>query len=300
MKLLELFTSLLSEDLKKLLNIPTKQTKKCVEENSELLMLAEQGDINAQYKLGVQLMSEEKYKEAHIWLEKVSIGKPEAYGFLAMLYSAGLGCPIDKKKAWDLAITAEKKGSLLGVAIQGRWYKLGDGIKANTEKAFKLLEKVVSSISDEYYKIGFQWILGLYADELIRRNKTLDAIKWANKGVTYKDCASYVILGLLYLTGNGVNQDVEMAIQYLKQAISKSNPPKDYIELAYAALGDIYSAKGDLKNALSNIRKAAELGNAVCMHTMSLAYRNGRGVIKDMDKAIEWEQKAIAAGYIAQ
>ena len=50
------------------------------------------------------------------------------------------------------------------------------------------------------------------------------------------------------------------------------------------------------KLGVENFTKAAELGNGMAMHMLGVAYMMGEGVEKDLDKAIEWFEKAVAEG----
>ena len=58
-----------------------------------------------------------------------------------------------------------------------------------------------------------------------------------------------------------------------------------------------YRVEGDYKTALEYLTKAAELGDAVAHHALSLMYLDGRGVEKDMKKAVHHKAEAAIGGH---
>lgn len=98
-------------------------------------------------------------------------------------------------------------------------------------------------------------------------------------------------LGLCYLNGDGIPQDMQKAVYWLIKAAEQG-----YVE-AQAFLGDSFHEMGDIKKAVYWWAKAAEQGDASSQNNIGTCYANGEGLSKDLEKAVYWYTKAIEQGY---
>jgi TPR repeat protein/uncharacterized RDD family membrane protein YckC len=101
-------------------------------------------------------------------------------------------------------------------------------------------------------------------------------------------------LGLLYLKGQGVPQDLTQALNWLQRAANQGDAVAQY------TLGNMYlNAQGisqDYSHAFSWYQKAANQGNANAQNDVGSMYLTGQGVAKDYSQAFKWYQKAANQG----
>ena len=129
--------------------------------------------------------------------------------------------------------------------------------------------------------------------------KSLKAL--AEKG----DALAQNNLGLMYGTGQGVDQNFKEAVKWFQKAADQGNAN------AQCSLGQIFSGnlglgeekevKQDFKEAVKWYQKAADQGDALAQYNLGVIYRDGQGVEQDFKEAVKWYQKAADQGYaIAQ
>lgn len=85
------------------------------------------------------------------------------------------------------------------------------------------------------------------------------AVHWLTMAVENGNIDAMINLGALYINGNGIGRDPKYGAQLILQA--------------------------------------ARSGNPTGMYTISKLYENGIGVEQDAEKALEWRNKAVEAGY---
>jgi len=99
--------------------------------------------------------------------------------------------------------------------------------------------------------------------------------------------------GRCYMNGTGVaEEDYDTAIRWFHLALDQGD------EDSYTAIGNCYEEKGDQKTALTWFEEGAKRGNLYAQRREATFYRNGWGVKKDLDKALERYQAIKAAGRI--
>lgn len=108
-------------------------------------------------------------------------------------------------------------------------------------------------------------------------------------------------LALLYEAGRGVKQDDQEAVRLLQAASDKG------LSEATSWLADKYEqGRGIAKNAdeafklnarvADQVRRAADLGNAVATFNLGILYRIGKGVEKSDSEAASWIVKSLRLG----
>ncbi|MEO5339819.1 MAG: DUF1566 domain-containing protein [Magnetococcus sp. MYC-9] len=108
------------------------------------------------------------------------------------------------------------------------------------------------------------------------------------------DLASQWALGIGYLEGRGVTQDMAKAEHWLRKAAEQGSAKAQY------RLARLYD-KGqgvtqDLPGAAAWYRKAADQGLAVAQNNLGNFYRDGRGVEQNHEAAVTWYRKAASQG----
>jgi len=111
---------------------------------------------------------------------------------------------------------------------------------------------------------------------------------------TAGDAAAARKLGLLYLKGQGVPQDLTEALHWLQRAAKQGDASAQY------TVGNMYlNAQGvsqDYSQAFNWYQKAANQGDADAQNDVGSMYLTGQGVAKDYSQAFKWYQKAANQG----
>ncbi len=104
-------------------------------------------------------------------------------------------------------------------------------------------------------------------------------------------------LGLLYQTGNGVEENIYQAIHWLTRAANANNVQAQY------ALAMLYrenaSKPDDEKKAVNWYRRAAQAGHADAQYSLGLLYANGDMVQQNVELAKKWFSQSAQQGNIA-
>ena len=114
----------------------------------------------------------------------------------------------------------------------------------------------------------------------------------------------------MYLHGNGVSQNFEVAVEWFRRAAEKGDVN------AYYYLGNCYyhgtgvsrnarlaiswfhkAARRGHNHAIGFFRKFAEVGYAESQLIMGLLYYEGQGVPQDYKEAVKWLRKASLKGH---
>ncbi|MFZ4595354.1 MAG: tetratricopeptide repeat protein [Verrucomicrobiaceae bacterium] len=107
------------------------------------------------------------------------------------------------------------------------------------------------------------------------------------------DPAVWFALGDAYSKGWGTTADRDLALMWFRRAVDVGH------SRSMVRLGNMLKhgdSDGDPTEAVSLFSRAAELGDASGMIFLGFAYRDGRGVACDNEKAADWFIKAVEAG----
>ena len=109
------------------------------------------------------------------------------------------------------------------------------------------------------------------------------------------NAAAQFNLGLMYLTGHGVQQDYSAAALWFRKAAEQG------YALAQSNLGTLYrygrGVAQDDTEAVMWFRKAADQGDAVAEFLLGNQYANGKGVPQDYSEAMIWFRRAAEQGH---
>lgn len=128
----------------------------------------------------------------------------------------------------------------------------------------------------------------------------IGAMAWYQKAANLGDAKSMYELGWIYFGSHDIPgrhlQDYAKAAMWFQRAADLDYAP------AITQLGVMYGSDGsegvpedDVKAAQLYL-KAAHMGDAYAMNHLGYVYSHGKGVPKDMNKAVFWWKKAVAAG----
>lgn len=102
-------------------------------------------------------------------------------------------------------------------------------------------------------------------------------------------------LSSLYLDGKGVQKDIPTGVKWMQEASDRQYLPAD-ISIGLWTIKGSHGIRKDRAKGVQIILKAAQAGEPVAMFLMGGFYRNGTGVKRNSAQALEWFQKAQAAG----
>jgi len=222
--------------------------------------MAEQGDVEAQFKLGI--MYQYGYgvtpddKQAVEWYQKAAEQDyAEAQYFLGLMYADGNGVTKDVSQAvkWYQKAAdqgdAEAQSNLVAMIANGRGAAQDDGeLVAQYQTAAEQGDAKAQYNFGKMYKIG--------------RGVTKDykqALMWYQKSAEQGYAIAQFNLGIMYHNGQGVTKDYKQAVVWYQ--------------------------------------KAAEQGYVDAQFNLGLMYFHGQGVTQDYVQALMWWNIADLSGY---
>ena len=259
--------------------------------------------------------SEERIK----WLNKAAEqDNPEALYNLHFMYLIPDNPQHDKQKAYRLLTRSAELGN--SVAQYDLGWQLFDGsdMERDYEKAFYWLKKAYEN--DEYGAKAYLGKCYLYG---------YGVEKDESKGITLlkESCNECEKNGMLFLAeayenGAGVEKDLNHAYKnYKKVAIVHKNKEAEEHCMRLESLpgpntlkfsvfifekaienynrGETYMQQNDFNNAFKSYFNSAHENHPLAQLCLGLCYKDGKGVNKDLEKAIFWFEKAKMNGVIA-
>ncbi|MCB5279599.1 MAG: sel1 repeat family protein [Candidatus Cloacimonetes bacterium] len=167
----------------------------------------------------------------------------------------------------------------------GQAYRDGKGAPQDLDKAAewmrKAADKNLGRAKNELFDI--LWRIG--TPESYREMISV-ATEFAESG----DGAAMGRIGRAYRDGKGVEKNLDEAIRWMYEASCED------LNWARNELFDLFCKRGepdDFIKAKAIVEISAKNGDMGGMGRLGRAYRDGKGVEKDLDKAIEWIRKAV-------
>ncbi len=186
-------------------------------EEEELLEKAEDGDAEAQFKLGIKYYFpcdgvKFSFTEARRWFKKAADNNyPDAQCLLGLICSEERRIPHDLSKSENYFLEAAKLGHDEAQYEIGKMYLLGNGVKLDKQEGIKWLEKAA-----EQDNIEASWELcEIYTKgKGTRRNET-NANLWGKRAIRLTPKKYLHILADAYLEGKIVQRDVFKAYEII-------------------------------------------------------------------------------------
>ncbi len=204
----------------------------------------------------------------------------------------------DFKNAYLKLAPHADKGVALAQNTLGRMYLKGDGVAKDSKKAFKLFQKAANSgFSAAQNNLGVMYMAGDAVKQDFAR-----AQKYFRSAASQGFSPAMLNLAEMYAEGFGVVRDPAEAARWKAKARApEADSARDVVTAQFSGSGQFDEGmnryyKGDYVGAAPLIQKAAELGHPEAQLRLSLMYREGQGVPKDLKKGDYWERKAKAKG----
>jgi len=222
--------------------------------------LAEQGDADAQYTLGIS-------------------------------YDFGLGelLPADQAEAVKWYRKAAEQGHAEAQLQLGIHY--GEEDFADQAEAVKWYRKAAEQgHAEAQFRLGICYFMGLG----VEKNEA-EAVTWYRKAAEQGEAAAQYMFGLCYFNGYGVSVDKTESIKWFRKAAEQGLATAQYMLGEGYAFGDGMPVSE--KKALKWFRKAAEQGDADAQYMVGIFYYEGRGVSINRDEGVQWLRKAAEQGH---
>ncbi|MEI7850242.1 MAG: tetratricopeptide repeat-containing serine protease family protein [Kiritimatiellales bacterium] len=193
---------------------------------NNLLQSAKQGDVSAQYNLGICYKNGEgvpqDYKEAIKWFRLAADqGYAEAQAVLGICYGLGNGVPSDDKEAEKWYRLAAEQGNTAAQFLLGVYYANGKGISQDYEEAVKWFRLAAEKgDAPAQYSLGLCYARG---EGVLQDYK--EAAKWYRLAAEQGDDKAQSNLGLCYARGQGVLEDYVEAYAWSIIAAMNGNEP---------------------------------------------------------------------------
>lgn len=184
-----------------------------------------------------------------------------------------IGKKIEFNRYIDIVNNLNSSESMFEIGMIMTSYGLKEGLDFLEKSAQKSNIKAQSLLSEIY--LGVDPILRGFTDKRL-------GVYWGKKAANQGDLMAMNNLGYAYENGLVVEANKGEAFKWYQKAADGG------LDMGYRNLGALYTSIGDHKNALENIKKAADLGNTRAMLDLSTRYR----VDKDFDKSFSWALKA--------
>jgi DnaJ domain/Sel1 repeat len=225
--------------------VPTTSTPNTESDEVKKIRLAaegntinEQGDPDAQYKLGVRYADGQGVvKNEHTavqWFQKAADqGFVNAQVYLGVMYSKGLGVVKNERTAVEWYTKAAEQGLAIAQYNLGVMYDNGRGVVKNERTAMQWFQKAAEQgLAEAQYNLG-----NMYANGrgVIKNEHT--AVQWFQKAADQGDAQAQSKLGRMYALGNGVVENMKTAYFWWLIASTNGNEnAKIGIEIAGSEL----------------------------------------------------------------
>lgn len=177
--------------------------------------IAEKGDANAQYNLGLmyargQGLSRD-YAEAAKWYRKAAEqGNTNAQYNLGVMYANGEGVPQDQSAALNWFKKAAEQGDTAAASSLGSLYEVDKGGFKDYAEAMKWYRRAADQgVASAQFNLAVMYDIGQGVPK-----DYAEAIGWYRKAAEQGYAGAMTNLGILYYNGQGVSRDVVQAYSW--------------------------------------------------------------------------------------
>lgn len=187
--------------------------------------LAEQGDANSQYNMGLLCARgqgvAQDYKQAITWYQKAAEQDvPAAEYNLGVMYANGQGVTVNQAEASKWFLKAAQQG--VGDAASGlaTIYSEGDGAFKNYNEAAKWYRTAADQgIASAAFSLGVMYDIG----QGVAQNYA-EAFKWYHQAADAGYAPAMTNIAILYYNGQGVKRDLMQSFEWFDRAQKRSDP----------------------------------------------------------------------------
>ncbi len=246
---------------------------------ASLHLAADRGDKYASFRLG----------ELYSFEDEAMLDEENGYNYSYQAHEAGVeSAAVILTKFWARALENEyheeyfeycQKGNANCLCYVGECYLTGDFVMQNEKLAFKYFKK---SADMGNTKAQIQ-LARMMRDGIATKKDVYGAVTLLQQAGQY-DVDALCELGYWYENGLGVACLIDEALKYYKQASDLGDyESKRKYEAVYGK-----TPKGKLEQELEDLMENAKLGDVNAQYNLAMKYLEGKGVRKNLKKAIEW------------
>lgn len=267
---------------------------------SYFLKAAEQGHALAQYHLAMCYIKSDGVEKdlkwhygdgakrdlqnALTWYQKAANQNVvEAQYQLGCCYKKGLGVETDIVKALEWFEKAAAMNYGEAQLVIGNCYAEGTGVPKSLLTAVEYWEKAAKQDSVEaMFILGECYDMGWYGIE----KNLFRAVELWEAAAAKRFAPAQYRMALCYKEGRGVERDLKQSMKLYEKAASGG-----YVNAQYE-LAVMFEKKRDFRKAAKWYEKAANAAHGESMYRLAVFYDDGKGVKKDVKKAMELYKKA--------
>lgn len=205
---------------------------------------------------------------------------------LGFLYYNGQGVEKDTAKGEELFEAVIAKGCVEGYLGRGEIAETNE----DYDTALECYNKVLEGEEQVYIADAMKIIGSLYYSGRGVEQDYAKALEWYEKAANLGNRTAMTTSGYMYYAGEGVKKNYNKALEWYDKAANSGDA------VAMVAIGSIYYERQDYVKAMEWNEKAANLGEPIAMIWVGLMYYTGVGVKQDYAKAMEWYEKAADLG----
>ena len=244
------------------------------------------------YRDGV-IFSQDIYQYLNHLRNAAIMGNPEAQLTLAFEYMRGILVTRDFEIAFRWMSNSAKQGVPMAQFYLGYMYRQGIGAeKSRTESERWYSGTVISGNADMFMEIGIMFEFGL--DGIVHNE--VEAARWYRYGADMGHEGCILSLKMIEHNFKGGKKDT------LKERLNRLNQTSSSMERVVRDsafhLANEYLDSGEFDLSFKNFQKAADLGRPDAMFFLSLMYREGLSVRRNMKKSLELLARAADAGSV--
>lgn len=255
---------------------------------------ANQGLVIAQVELAKNCLhgrgfDKPDHEQAFHWFEKAALaGNALGLYYLGYAFANGQGVAQDNQKAFKWFMRAAEQGDADAQVKVSYALLHGKGTAPNVKEAIAWLEKAkAQNCPESFYLEGVMYSTG---NALIKKDKTM-ALKCFEHAAELGYVEAQKLMGLRYLSGKGVVQNMKTAQYWLKKAADAEDPQAEFF------MGFLLDDnQKDSPEAFKWYEKSARHGDVQAQVRVALSYLNGFDVERNVDRAFYWFNEAAKQG----
>ena len=257
----------------------------------------ENGDVDAPYDIANiynegAIVPQDYQKYIEYLIKADEMGNDGATLDLACAYLQGEHVEADKKKSIKLMEKAANAGNKIAAGNMSLLYRKGDVVEADIEKSIEWAKKAAELGDGERI---FQYAIAYFTGEDPVTEDKAKAVEFFVLAANAGDATAMKNLGVCYNNGYGVDRDKNKAIEWFEKAVKEGGS-----EGAMDNLKELYSevdASTSETRYFELVKAAADDGYYEGMVRTHFCYHDGSGTEKDMEKAMQYLNRAVAGEY---
>ena len=262
----------------------------------ELEELVKQNDDKAIHELGLRYYDgkgvEKDYNEAYKWFEQsANLGDSESLYQLGYMNVKGFGVEPSYEKAVEYYKKAIELGNVKAMYNLAYIYQYALGGFDNIEEAIELYKKAANlGDAKSMYQLG-----NIYFEGDGVKSDYLEAFNWFEKSSELGNSDAMYMIANMYENGYGVKMNFGKALEYCKKASNLGNVKAKQNLDKLKKINEHVNPKGINyeDKSIEELEELVKQNDDKAMYELGIRYCDGRGVEKDIEKALDLFEHAI-------